>query len=154
MYYFIIIVLIVIDQAVKYFISVNMDIGDSIPVIENILHITYVYNNGAAFSILKGQTAVLLIIPAILAIAIIAFIYLKRKSGHFTLLFALSLICGGGIGNFLDRARLGAVLDFIDFRVFPIFNVADICVCCGCGLLFLYMVIFDKREKAKSTGTL
>ena len=126
-----------------------MSLGETIPVIENIFHITYIHNTGGAFSILQGQTAALTIIPAILIVAMIIYIHKKRESGHFTLLSSLALICGGGLGNLIDRARLGVVVDFIDFRVFPVFNFADICVCCGCGLLIVYMIFFDKSDNVE-----
>ena len=146
LYYIIIIVLIAIDQAVKYFIRVSMELGETIPVIQDIFHITYISNTGAAFSIMQGQTAILIIIPVVLITAMAAYIYKIRRSRHFTLLLALALICGGGLGNLIDRVRFGAVVDFIDFRVFPIFNFADIFVCCGCGLLVLYVIFFEKHE--------
>ena len=152
MYYMVILALISLDQAVKHFIRGHMSTGDSIPVIEGILHITYINNSGGAFSILQGQTAVLLIVPAVLTIAIILFIHTKRKSGQHVLLLSLSLISGGGMGNFIDRARMGYVVDFIDFRVFPIFNAADIFVCCGCGLMIIYMIFFERRQTDRQTA--
>ena len=147
MYYLIIAALTALDQAVKYTIRANMSLGESIPVIEDILHITYVSNSGGAFSLLRGQTVLLTIFPAVLIAGIIVYIYLKRKSGPIAVLLGLSLICSGGIGNLADRVRFSAVTDFIDFRVFPVFNVADICVCCGCGLIVIYMLFENRRGK-------
>ncbi|MBR2001302.1 MAG: signal peptidase II, partial [Firmicutes bacterium] len=60
-----------------------------------------------------------------------------------------ALILAGGIGNFIDRVRLGYVVDFFDFRIWPIFNVADIAVCCGCGLLIFYVLIWEPRMAKK-----
>lgn len=140
------------DQAVKHIVSTHMHLGETIPIVENALHITYVSNNGGAFSILQGQAALLLAVPAVLAVAIIAYIHKMRNSSRIFPLLALALICGGGLGNFIDRARLGFVVDFIDFRVFPVFNIADIGVCCGCGLLFLHMVFLDKPSKVNNGG--
>jgi len=147
MYYIIIIALTAVDQAVKYIIRANMNLGESIPVIENILHITYVSNSGGAFSILRGQTVLLTVFPAILIIAIIVYIQKNKDNSRAPVSFGLSLICSGGLGNVIDRARFSAVTDFIDFRVFPVFNVADICVCCGCGLIIIYMFIESSRGK-------
>ena len=59
---------------------------------------------------------------------------------------SVALIAGGGIGNLIDRALLGYVVDYLDFRVFPIFNLADICVCTGCGLLILYVLFIDGKQ--------
>ena len=148
MYYVLIILLVAIDQGIKFLISSNMVLGESIPLIENILHITYITNSGAAFSILQGQRLLLILVPAAMTLAIFVYIYMKRKSAGWMFLFSLSMICAGGIGNLIDRVRQGAVVDFIDFRVFPIFNFADICVCCGCGLLLVYVIFFEaKYEK-------
>ena len=133
-----------LDQVVKYLIRTNMQVAESIPVIEGLFHITYVQNRGGAFSILEGQTVMLTVLPALLTAAILIFIYKKRRTEPQLVLLALALICGGGIGNLIDRVRFGAVVDFLDFRVFPIFNVADICVCMGCGLLLL-TVLFPGR---------
>ena len=149
MYYVIIAAIIGADQAVKYLIRANMEPNESFPVIGNILHITHISNSGAAFSLLQGQTAILIIIPAAFIAAILIYILRSQKSGQPLLLTALSLICGGGAGNLIDRVRLGAVVDFIDFRVFPVFNVADICVCCGCGLLFISMFFIGGKSVVK-----
>jgi len=146
MYYCIIILLAAIDQVIKYFISSKMKLGETIPLIEDVLHITYIRNSGGAFSILQGQTLILIAVPVALIVAILVYIHLKRRNLHVSYLISLSLICAGGAGNLIDRVRFGEVVDFIDFRVFPIFNFADICVCCGCGLLLLYMILYDKQR--------
>ena len=146
MYYIIILILIAIDQAVKYVVRMNMQLGQTIPVVQDVFHITYIQNTGAAFSIMQGQTAILIAIPSIITIAIIVYIYKFTKKSHFTLPLALALVCGGGLGNLTDRIRFGAVVDFIDFRVFPIFNFADIFVCVGCGLLIIHMFVYDKPK--------
>ena len=149
MYYIIILMILAADQAVKHAVRANMELGGSIPLIEGIVHITYITNTGGAFSLLQGHTAFLIVVTAALTAAIVLYIHKNRKNGSFTLLLALSLICGGGLGNLIDRARLGSVVDFIDFRVFPVFNVADICVCCGCGLLLIHMVFSGRREASE-----
>ena len=145
MYYVIIVALVAIDQAIKYLVRVNMHLGETVPVVENVIHITYVSNSGGAFSILQGQTALLLAVPTVMSAAILWYIHKNRNSTKFMPLLALSAIASGGMGNLIDRARFGHVVDFIDFRVFPVFNFADICVCCGCGLLVLHMLFFEKK---------
>ena len=67
-------------------------------------------------------------------------------------LVSVSLICGGGLGNLTDRISQGYVTDMFDFRVFPVFNVADICVCVGCGLMMLYMIIDMKRSEGNGSN--
>jgi len=144
-YYVIIVVLVAIDQLLKFLVSSNMSIGETVPLIEDVIHITYIKNSGGAFSVLQGQTLILILIPAALTLVILTYIFLKRKDSRFMYLFSLAMIAAGGAGNLTDRVRFGAVVDFIDFRFFPIFNFADICVCCGCGLLILYMVLYERR---------
>lgn len=84
------------------------------------------------------------------AIAIYMVYAQKKKELTPMGLWSLALILAGGLGNFFDRVRFGYVVDFLDFRVWPIFNVADIAVCCGCGLLVFYVMIWEPRlEKQK-----
>jgi len=150
MYHVLIAAVILADQTIKYFIRANLILGESIPVISGILHITHVENSGGAFGILAGLTSLLSVVTAVMVAAIAVYIHMNRKSGRRIFLLALSLICAGGAGNLIDRLRFGVVTDFIDFRVFPVFNLADICVCCGCGLLLLYFIFLDKKESIKT----
>jgi len=152
MYYIIIILLVGIDQAIKYAIRANMTLRETIPIIEGVFHLTYIQNTGAAFGILQGQTAFLIALPAVLVVAILIYLHKKTNGSHVTLPLSLALICGGGIGNLIDRVAFGAVIDFIDFRIFPIFNAADIFVCVGCGLLILHMIFFDKPKSVENAA--
>lgn len=148
MYYFVIIgILVALDQLIKYLIQSNMILNQSVPVVEGIFHITYIHNYGAAFSILEGKQAFLIAVTLIGIAVVMIYIGLKRKSAHWCLMLSLALVAGGGIGNLINRIREGYVVDFLDFRIWPVFNVADICVCCGCGLLLLYMFYFEPKLK-------
>jgi len=149
MYYLIVLFIVILDQIVKQLVRVTMHLGESIAVVENLFHITYIQNTGGAFSILEGHMMILILLPAIFTTAILIYIYKKRNTEHWMLLLSLSLIGGGGIGNVTDRVRLGFVVDYLDFRVFPVFNIADICVCVGCGLLLLFILFPRKFEKRK-----
>lgn len=149
MYYLLILVLVVADQASKAYIRSGMMPGDSIPVIAQIFHITYVQNTGAAFSILQNEPLLLKVLPIALIVGIAIYLYRKGQDEHWSLKTALSLIIAGGIGNLIDRVRFGFVVDFFDFRVFPVFNIADIAVCTGCGFLILYVLFFEKSGKGK-----
>ena len=80
-----------------------------------------------------------------IAIALI-FMIAKSKVYKPIFLISLALICGGGLGNLTDRAGYGFVVDMFDFGFFPVFNVADICVCVGCGLLLIYMIVYDNKN--------
>lgn len=137
-----VVLLLTVDQAAKYWVFVNMKIGDTIPLLDGIFHITYVQNTGAAFGILGQQRILLATVTTVLIIAIIAFIIIKRPTNKL-LLTSLVLIVAGGTGNLLDRVRLGYVIDFFDFRLinFAVFNTADCFVVIGAGLLAIYMLI-------------
>lgn len=144
MYYLLIFVVISADQIIKAYIHGSMAFGESIPIVYEIFHITYVRNTGAAFSILQGQSLLLKVLPILFITAIVVFMRLKGKDQHWSLNTSLSLIVAGGAGNLIDRIRLGYVIDFFDFRIFPVFNVADIAVCTGCALMIIYILVFDK----------
>ncbi|MBR6500366.1 MAG: signal peptidase II [Firmicutes bacterium] len=147
-----ILALIGLDWLTKYWIQTSMALNDTIPVIDGIFHITYIHNYGAAFSILQGKQSFLLIVTGIAMIAILAYMVIGqiRKKAAPMELWSLALILAGGIGNFIDRVRFGYVVDFFDFRIWPIFNVADIAVCCGCGLLVFYVLIWEPRMQKKA----
>lgn len=134
MFYFIFLAALLTDQASKALVMKNMFLGQSVPVIDSILHLTYIHNPGAAFSLLAGRTPVFVVISLIVVAAII--IYQIRggvKKGLIPI--SLGLIAGGAAGNLLDRIRLGEVVDFIDFRIWPVFNLADSAIVAGAILL-------------------
>ncbi|NLY71213.1 MAG: signal peptidase II [Clostridiales bacterium] len=147
LYFLIIVLLIALDLFTKYIIKSNMDINQSVPIIENIFHITYVRNYGAAFNIFEGKQTLIVMVSLIAIIIVLIYIFSKRKIQHWSLLLALSLVAGGGIGNLISRITLGYVVDFLDFRIWPVFNVADVSVCVGCGFLILYVLYFEPRIK-------
>ncbi len=147
-YVLLIVAVLVLDRIVKIAVASNLEPGQSIPVIDNIFHITYVQNQGAAFSMLQGHPTLLIVVPAVVIGVGIIFICVNFRKYNRTFMVSLSLICGGGLGNLTDRMAQGYVVDMFDFRIFPVFNVADICVCVGCGLLMLYMIIYNNRNGA------
>lgn len=150
--YCVILLVIVFDQITKYLIRINMTLNQTIPIFDNIFHITYVRNYGAAFSILTGKQFFLIGATTVALISILVFIVIKKKHNHPMLSLSLSIIAGGGFGNLIDRIRLGYVVDFFDFRVFPIFNVADIFVCIGCGLLVIYLFFVEPGANKKKVA--
>lgn len=137
-----------LDQGVKYLVSSGMALGDSVPVIDGIFHITLYHNTGAAFSSFEGQRALLIGLPVVLIIAGLVFLWKCRDKSR-GLLIPAAMIVGGGIGNLIDRIATGYVVDMFDFRVFPIFNVADCFVTVGCILLCVYILFFDKEGKER-----
>ncbi len=128
------------DRISKMYVAANMKLGQSIPVIENIFHITFNTNDGAAFSILSGKVPFLIIVTLLIIAALIGFTIVKKpKSKIFGI--AVSLIISGALGNLTDRIFFGHVVDFLEARFinFPIFNVADICVVIGAALFCIYI---------------
>lgn len=153
MYFIIIILVVALDQLTKYLIKTNLDLNSTIPLLDGIFHITYIQNSGAAFSMFQNKTGFLIAMQLIVITIVLVYLIKRQKKEHWCLLVSLSLIAAGGIGNLIDRAMNGYVVDFLDFRFWPIFNVADISVCVGCGLLVLYMFFIEpKRNKEKENG--
>ena len=147
-YYLIAAAVIVFDRVVKKLVVSNMVPWETIPVIEDIFHFTYVQNRGAAFSMWQGQWIILIGFPlAAIAVGLIL-IYLKRNKWDKLMLTSVAIICGGGVGNLIDRIMLGYVVDLFDFRVFPVFNIADIFICVGCGLMILDVLFFERKNSS------
>ncbi|MFR4797751.1 MAG: signal peptidase II [Lentihominibacter sp.] len=152
-YYLVVAAIILFDQLIKYLVFSNMNVGQSLPVIGDIIRITYVQNQGAAFSMWEQQWIILIVLPAVVLVAALVLIYIKRNLWSRITILSIVFICGGGIGNFIDRVSRGYVVDMFDCRFipsfdFPVFNVADIFICAGCGLLLLD-VIFLEWKRAK-----
>ena len=146
MFYIIVLVgIIVLDRIVKTAVAGSMDVGGSIPVLGDFFRITYVQNSGAAFSMLQNHPMILIILPAVVICIGIIVICTGTKKYNPIFLWALALMCGGGLGNLTDRLAYGKVIDMFDFGFFPVFNVADISVCVGCGLLIVYMIVHENR---------
>lgn len=140
---------IAIDQLLKFTMLQVLVYGDSIPIINNFFSLTLVYNTGAAFGILQGRRGLFLILP-VLTIGFILVLYAGSREKRM-LSVPLGLLLGGTIGNFIDRLRFGYVIDFFDLYYrgwhWPAFNVADSCICFGVLLLFFQMV---KKKDAPS----
>ena len=147
---------LVLDQLTKIWVVSGMDVSQSIPVIRNVLHMTYVQNRGMAFGLFENNR-MLFMIPTVILIGavILAIVKLGRKNK--LLDTSLGLILGGGVGNMIDRIARGFVVDFVDFCAFDfwqwVFNVADAAVVVG-TVLFMIAMIIDKNlfpdEKKKS----
>nr|WP_263432671.1 MULTISPECIES: signal peptidase II [Metabacillus] len=153
LYYIIAVIIIGIDQVTKWLIVKNMELGESITVIENFIYITSHRNRGAAWGILQGQMWFFYIITTVVIIGIIYYIQKYTKENK-VMGIALGLMLGGAIGNFIDRLFRKEVVDFINTYIFsydfPIFNVADSALCVGVVLLFIQMLLEGKQEKEKA----
>ncbi len=142
-----------LDQLTKYLAVTHLQKIDTFPLIEGVFHLTYLENRGAAFGMLSDHRWVFMVISTVAVIAIVAFMLASYKKYYHPLLYiSLSMIAGGGIGNMIDRLAAGYVVDFLDFCLinFAIFNVADVFVCVGCGMVVLYIILDDiKQAKQK-----
>ena len=135
MYFFLVAFLVlVLDQLTKYYVVTHFYVGESVPVLENIFHWTYILNPGAAFGMLEGSRWLFVLI-ALIVLAGLYYFKDEIKEGGWCFQYGAALFGGGAIGNLLDRMRSGLVVDFFDFRIWPIFNVADIAICVGVGLI-------------------
>ncbi len=129
---------LILDQLTKLFILKGLSLGTSIPVLKDIFHITLVYNKGAAFGLFKGQNTFFILLGIVALLFI--FYYLPRLKGRKVAAFACALLLGGISGNLIDRLRFGSVVDFFDFRIWPVFNVADSAITIGAILIIAQLV--------------
>ena len=146
--------LIVTDQCLKVVVNKNIDLGKVIEVIKfgdvKVFSLTHIRNSGAAWSIMAGKTWVLVLLPVIVCIAGIIYMFKIRKGSKLELI-SIAMIISGGVGNLIDRVRMKEVIDYIKFELinFPIFNFADICIVIGAVLFCLSIVLADvKKSKA------
>ena len=136
--------LLLLDRALKALVFRRWAEGESHPVFPGVFHLTRVNNDGAAFGILKGSTPFLAAVSAACALAL-SWILFARPPASSPKTAALALLLAGALGNLYDRLRYGYVLDFIDLRVWPVFNVADACITTGAVLLVLSALIGRQR---------
>jgi len=131
-------IIVFLDQLTKYLIRMNFQLNQSVPLIKNIFHMTYVTNTGSAFGLFKGINLFFILFSVAVIIAI--FYYLRKIVGNEKLLqFAVGLLLGGTIGNLIDRIAYGSVIDFIDFIIWPVFNIADSAVTISIILLIILL---------------
>ena len=151
-------VLIILDQITKFLVSTNLKVNEGFPVIKDVLHITLIHNKGAAFGFFKGMLPLFILLSIVTVFLIILYhirdkkdtrpkseisngLYANRfHQGYHYLKTGLLLILSGTIGNLIDRVRLGYVIDFIDLRVWPVFNIADMTITIGGAFLVWYIV--------------
>jgi len=138
------------DQVTKYLTVASIELGGVKEFIPGLLRFTYVQNTGGGFSILTGHTW-LLVAVSLLAFAMIFYVIYKKYVTGAGTLWSLFAVLGGGVGNLIDRVRLGYVVDMIEteFISFPVFNVADCFITCGAVGLCVFMILEEKKEKAR-----
>ena len=134
MTFFVASLVFILDRITKMAVTSTMSYGQSIKILPKIFHVTFVLNNGTAFGLFKGANVALAILSA-LVIMLIVFYVLKNRVPGFANSLTLGLILGGALGNLFDRVRFGCIIDFIDFRVWPVFNIADSAITIGMTVL-------------------
>ena len=144
--------IIFLDRITKNFFNDFFELGESLPVIRNVLHMTLVHNTGIAFGLFKDQGIVFIIVPIIAIILLIFNVYYYRQNDEAlsrSYIIAFALILGGAFGNLYDRIVLGYVVDFIDFRIWPVFNIADSAITIGAVIIAIKCFLLTKEEDNK-----
>lgn len=138
------------DQIIKIIVIGTMSINSGVSIIDNFFSITYVENDGAAWSIFSGNRIFLIIISIIALILIYLYFFKNQNLKKFELI-NYSILIGGIFGNLLDRIKFGKVIDYLDFKIFgynfPVFNFADICIVVSVILLLIYNIINRNEYK-------
>lgn len=153
-YYLLAILLVVLDQVVKYLVRVNIPLGGSAAFLPPVLELTYVRNTGAAFSLLEEHTWLLTVVSGAVVVGIAVLMW-KKVFPHPLGMIPLALVLAGGLGNLIDRVFLGYVTDMFRtlFINFAVFNVADICITVGGFWLMVYVIFgIKKPEKKEAPG--
>lgn len=146
MFYMVAVGVFFLDRITKLLIVNKMYLGESIPVIKNIFHLTYIVNKGAAFGIFpKGNF--FFIILSFVGIGIVISLHRKLDRKESFLDLPLGFILGGILGNLFDRLVRREVIDFLDFRIWPVFNFADTFICIGVFVIFLFLFLRRERQK-------
>ena len=137
------------DQFVKAIITASMVPGESIPVLKHVFHLTYVLNPGAAFGILPNQR-VFFMIAGVLVLVLAMVIYSRIKRSDTMMRFGMISMISGAAANLIDRFQNGLVVDFLDFRIWPVFNIADIAIVLGtCFMVYSLMFKFSETTSAQ-----
>jgi signal peptidase II len=156
MFYLAALIIFILDQTTKQIIAITMRPSQTIPLIKNILHLTYVQNRGAAFGLFYGKLWFLITTGIILTILMIYYYFRSQKS--YWMQIPLGFIVGGSLGNISDRIFRRYVVDFIDFRIpygpygWPVFNFADTIINIGVFLIVIRLMFYKEKEDAPGSA--
>ena len=145
--------IVALDQWVKAYIVTHFAVGESKPFLPQLLRLHYVRNFGAAWSSFSGERWLLI---GVTGVGMFALAWLLARIVRHPLgVWSLTAVIGGGVGNLIDRVRLGYVVDMLDctFIEFPVFNVADCFITVGCFALIVYVIFLDRTEDKKRENT-
>ena len=141
--------IIALDQYVKFRVVSTMNVGETVPIYPEVLHITYILNPGAAFGILSYERAFLLGLSGIMLIFGLM-IYPRIKKMHVLIKYGAIFTAAGALGNMIDRSRTGFVVDMLDLRNgFPIFNFADVSIVLGMIVLMYYILFTSDKDNVE-----
>lgn len=136
--------ILLFDQMVKYHVEMTMLPGESIPIVPSVFHLTYVLNPGAAFGIFEHQQW-LFLLTAALFFFVFLFLYSRLSRSSAFIHYGSVGFAAGALSNMADRIRMGRVVDFFDFRIWPVFNIADIAIVLG-TICVLWALFVQKKE--------
>ena len=138
---------LIVDRLTKWLVTASLVEGETVPVLPHFFHLTLVHNTGAAFGILRGATSLFIAVALVVIIGLALVLATGSRTGRRgPPSAALGLLLGGATGNLMDRARLGYVIDFLDFRIWPVFNVGDSAITIGVGWLVLHLLVRRRRS--------
>ena len=140
-------IIVAADQITKYLVLTHIPLYGQVEFLPGFLGLTYVQNDGAAWSSFAGMQWLFILIFVLFTVGIV-WEYRKKSLGFTTFeWWCIAAIYGGGLGNMIDRVRMGYVVDMIEttFMEFPVFNVADCFITCGCILMMIHLILFNKE---------
>ena len=147
--FFIAIFVFLTDQIIKFYVLKYLYLGQEISVIKNIFSITFVANKGVAFGLFSNSNFPFVLI-SIAVLVCITLVFISLGKARFWIKIAYGLILGGALSNMLDRIRLGEVIDFLDFHIWPVFNIGDSAICIGAGIFVLNILKNKNKLKIKN----
>ncbi len=141
-------IIAILDQAAKFFAAGLLSNVKTIPLLEDVFHLTYVENTGAGFGVFSGYTWMLTTLTVIIILAVIIYMLVKKPKNPW-LVTALTFMMGGAVGNVIDRIRIGYVIDFFEFAFidFPVFNIADCFITVGAVIFAIYVIFLSDKEE-------
>jgi signal peptidase II len=152
MFFYIIAIVFLMDQGSKAAVQMWMYQGESIAIVKPVFYLTYILNPGAAFGFLAHQTNLLIVVTVILVLGVLL-AYRSLSLERAFMRYGLGLVVGGALGNLVDRLRFGRVIDFLDFRVWPVFNLADSAIVIGVCLLILEFLKDAAKKPDQGSGS-
>jgi len=137
---------LIADQTIKFFLLQSLKPNETVPVIKNIFHITLVFNTGCAFGLLKDQPSLFFLMISLSAIILLIFFFSRFKEEDILYKLAAVLLIAGSASNLIDRFRFGYVVDFLDFRIWPVFNLGDTAITIGVGIFILRLFYASRNN--------